>query len=135
MDYTNQQTLLRGLQNGETAAFEHLRETSYHSVAYIAKSNSGSNDDAEDLYSEGIEKLLQDISVPSFVLKKKVSSFFIEICVNKNKNMFRKQKTKLKYLNEQRDDSYEEAFEERIDREVFQGIHWKSNKKLKEDCQ
>ena len=49
--------------------------------------------------------------------------------------MLKSKKASMNYLNEQNEDSYEETFEERIDRDVFQGIHWKSYKKLKEDCQ
>jgi RNA polymerase sigma factor (sigma-70 family) len=135
MDYTNQQYLLQGLQNGETAAFEFLQETSYRLVAKIIGSKPGSREDAEDLYYEGIEILIRKIKKPNFVLSSKVQTMLVKTCRKVYKDKLDKQKSKLKYMNEQRDEIYEEGFEENIDHKLFHGIHWKSFKKLKEDCQ
>jgi RNA polymerase sigma factor (sigma-70 family) len=135
MDYTIEKNLLQGLQAGDDAAFEHLRKTCYESVAFIVKTTSGSKEDEEDLYSEGIEILIQVINAPDFVLRSKVRTLLINICRRKNIDKLHRQKARQNYLNQNRDDSYEENFEELIDRKVFQGILWTSFKKIKEDCQ
>ena len=113
MDYTIEKNLLQGLQAGEDAAFEHLRKTCYESVAFIVKSTAGSKEDAEDLYSEGIEILIPLINAPNFELNSKVRTLLINICRRTNKDKLKKEKARQNYLNEQRDDSYEENFEDR----------------------
>ena len=135
MDYTIQKNLLQGLQKGETAAFDHLHKTSYKVIASLSDSITGRKEDAEDLYYEGIAALLHDINKPNFVLKGKVRTLLFKICRNKNIDKLKSEKSKMNYMNEQRNYSYEETFEESIDRKVFQGIYWKSFKKMKEDCQ
>jgi RNA polymerase sigma factor (sigma-70 family) len=135
MDYSIDKNLLQGLQAREDAAFEHLRKTCYESVAFIVKSTAGSKEDAEDLYSEGIKILIPVINAPDFVLNSKVRTLLLNICRKTYKDKLNREKARLNYLNEQRDDSYEENFEELIDRKVFQGILWNSFKKIKEDCQ
>ncbi len=135
MDYTIEKNLLQGLQAGDDAAFEHLRKTCYGSVAFIVKSTSGSREDAEDLYSAGIEILIRIINEPDFVLRSKVQTLLINICRRANKDKLNREKTRQKYLNQLREDSYEESFEELIDRKVFQGILWNSFKKIRDDCQ
>lgn len=135
MDYTNDKNLLRGLQNREDAAYMHLRKTCYKSVAFIVRSSSGREEDAEDLYSEGIEILIPLISAPNFVLKSTVRTLLISVCRNAYNNKLNSQIASQNYLDQQRDDSYEENFEELIDREVYQGIFWISLKKIRDDCQ
>ena len=125
MDYTNDKNLLQGLQGGDDAAFEHLRKTCYESVAFIVKSTARSKEDAEDLYSEGIEILIPLINAPDFVLNSTVRTLLINICRRKNIDKLDRQKARQNYLNQQHDDSYEENFEELIDRKVFQGILWR----------
>jgi RNA polymerase sigma factor (sigma-70 family) len=135
MDYTNQQTLLQGLQKGETAAFEHLREECYMSLDNACNLPSDRAEEKKDLYSDGIEALLDKINKPDFVLTSKVSTILIVICKNKNIDKLERENSRRKYLNELPDEIFEENFEERIDRKVFKGILWKSFKKMKDDCQ
>lgn len=135
MDYSIEKNLIQGLRNREADAFEHLRKTCFESVAFIAASASGSEEDARDLYSEGVVCLLETLDKPDLEMKCTVRTMLFKICTNRYNVIRKKERARWNFLNRKQDETYEENFEEILDRKVYRSIFWQSFKKLKEDCQ
>lgn len=135
MDYTIEKNLIEGLRRRDNAAFEHLHKTSYNSIASIVKSYSGTKEDAEDLYYDGIECLLNTIDDVNLEMTSKVRTLLYKICSNRYNNILKKLRASKRFLNEQREESFDEETGENMDRSVYKAIFWNSFEKLKEDCQ
>ncbi|MBY0425008.1 MAG: sigma-70 family RNA polymerase sigma factor [Cytophagales bacterium] len=89
-------TLLAALQNKEERAIRYVYWGYYDSVEKYVAMNSGTSEDAEDIFQEGLLVLLEKINQPSFELTSSIKTFLFAICknlwlreINKNKNMDR----------------------------------------------
>jgi len=134
MDYTIEENLIAGIRKREGKAFEHLRKTCFESIRYIAESYSKFKEDPEDLFSECLIVLTNYIDDKTFIIEGKVTSLMITIAKGKNIDNLRKENSKNAFLNDVREEAFEEEFEDKMDQEVYQGMFWQSVQKLKEDC-
>jgi len=134
MDYSNEETLIHGIRNREDAAFEYLHRTCFHRILSMIKVSGGGEEDAKDLFNDGIVILIQRID-KSEELNCKVSSLLCSICYNTNGRAMKKQRSRIRYLNEADEEPCEEQFEEQLDTPILESIFWSSFGKLKENCQ
>jgi RNA polymerase sigma factor (sigma-70 family) len=133
--FTDEATIIKAIRERNSDVFEYLRNRYYRSVRMMIKSNSGSEEDVEDVYSEGLACLIEVVDDPKQKLKNKVSTVFISICKNLWLNILRSRRLHGKHSRSLNDPVYEEQFEEQMDKAIYKDIFWQSFAKLKADCQ
>jgi RNA polymerase sigma factor (sigma-70 family) len=75
-------TLYEGLKNNQPSAFEYLYKNNYLAVRQLVFQYKGSDDDAKDIFQEGVIALWNNIRSGSYQLRKdvKMSTYLIQIC-------------------------------------------------------
>jgi len=103
-------TLYEGLKNNEQFAFEYLYKNNYPAVRQLVFQYKGSDDDAKDIFQEGMIALWNNIRSGSYQLRPdvKMSTYLIQIC--KLRWMDRLKKASSRY--ELRQESYQEPAQE-----------------------
>lgn len=133
-EYTDDARLVRDLRKRESKAFEYLRDKCYRTVRIQVKELLGSPDETDDIFNESIARLLPMIDDPKLKLKSKVITLFLAI--TRNLLLTGKRDREVATRNtEHGEPSYEEDFDARMDRVMFEDILWKSFARLKKDCQ
>jgi len=74
--------LLTGLRSNDTKSLSSLYSEYYAVVARYIKQNSGTDEDAEDIFQEAIVVLLQKIKKPEFTLTAPLKYFLLAISKN-----------------------------------------------------
>ncbi|HEY3406322.1 MAG TPA: sigma-70 family RNA polymerase sigma factor [Ohtaekwangia sp.] len=74
--------LLKNLKTGDNSSFEYLYKTSYPSVEFYIRKNSGTPQDARDTFQEAIVVLLEKINRPDFVLTSSLKTYLFAISRN-----------------------------------------------------
>jgi len=82
MSTSHDQLLLNGLRSDDSRSLSLLYSEYYASVAYYIKKNSGTDQDAEDIFQETIVILLQKIKEPDFTLTAPLRYFLLAISKN-----------------------------------------------------
>ncbi len=79
--YTDQ-ALYDGLRNNHQPAFEHLYRQHYPAVRQLVQQYRGSEDDARDIFQEGMIALWDNIRSGAYQLREgvKMSTYLIQIC-------------------------------------------------------
>lgn len=80
--YSDQQRLRTDLKLERNEAFEHLYRRSYRAIEKMVMSNSGSQDEAKDIFQDGVIGLLKLIRKPEFELKAHITTLMYSICRN-----------------------------------------------------
>jgi RNA polymerase sigma factor (sigma-70 family) len=75
-------SLLSQLQKEENAAFDRLYEDCFPSIAKYVQQNSGSRQDAEDIFQEAVIVLLHKIRQPEFCLTASLKTYLFSISKN-----------------------------------------------------
>jgi len=82
MKYISKEALILALKAEKADAFEAVYQEAYKLVEYYIKSHGGQQEDAKDIFQEGIIGLLRLIRKPDFDLSAKLSSLMYSICRN-----------------------------------------------------
>lgn len=82
--YENQadQRMLNELRTGETGSFESLYRLYYPMIVHFVREHRGSDDDAQDVFQEGLLVFVKKIREPGFQLTSKISTFLFAVCRN-----------------------------------------------------
>src|SRR5688572_1434850 len=108
--------LLEQLKTGDSASFQLLYKFYFPSVASYIKQNTGSKQDAEDIFQEAILVLLQKVRQPDFVLTSALKTYLYAVA--KNLWLKRLRERKLVLMDEpERFQMESETFAVEIDRE------------------
>ena len=75
-------TLLEKLKTEDSSSFELLYKFFFPSIASYIKQNTGSNEDAEDVFQEAIIVLLQKVRQPDFVLTFSLNTYLYAVAKN-----------------------------------------------------
>jgi len=80
-NYTDE-TLYEGLRNNHQPAFEHLYRQHFPAVRQLVYQHRGSEDDAKDIFQEGMIALWNNIRSGAYQLREgaKMSTYLIQIC-------------------------------------------------------
>ena len=137
-NYKDKLTLLTAIKNSENAAFEHLYRAYYVMVANYVKKNSGTEDDARDVFQEVVfifyKKLRGD---PNFELTVEIGTYLYAIAQNLWLSNLRK-KNSVTIMDDELalSDSIEDvdAMEEHLDMEKKHNQVADALKSMKEEC-
>ncbi len=73
------QQLVDGLIHGSSAALDHLYETYFPMVAKMIASNSGTTEDAKDIFQESVLVLYDRVRQPGFELTSKLKTYLYSV--------------------------------------------------------
>lgn len=133
-DYSIEANLIDGINQNEPHAWEYLRKASFRGVRYIVTTNQGSEEDAEDMLSEGIAALVEKVSKGKLVMTAKMSTLLISICEKKWLDILKGRDTQRRNIGKLRDaPGY--TSEEKMDRAVFWNIARECFSQLEKQCQ
>ena len=77
---TNEQLLLRGLADNDTKAIETIYKDNFKMVQAFILNNSGSYDDARDIFQEAMITLYEKAKSESFVLTSQIKTYIYSVC-------------------------------------------------------
>ncbi|MCB0583442.1 MAG: sigma-70 family RNA polymerase sigma factor [Phaeodactylibacter sp.] len=81
--YTDPKKLLEALRRGEERAFEQVYRSCYRQISSMARSNSGTESQAQDLFQETLLVFLGKLRDPAFELTSDVCTFLYAIAQRK----------------------------------------------------
>ena len=84
------QEIIERIQKGDETALDYLYTKNYRVIARYVTSNSGSADEAKDLFQDGLIVFWQKAASGNLVMTSKISTFLFSIC----KNLWRKELSK-----------------------------------------
>ena len=76
----NEQALLKGLANNDSKAVEALYKSHFNMIQHFVLNNSGSFDDARDIFQEAMITLYEKVQSSSFVLTCQIKTYLFSIC-------------------------------------------------------
>ncbi len=134
--------LLRGLQQGKKWAIEQLYRDAYPTVQSLIKRNSGTVDDAKDLFQDCLLILIPKLREPSFTIKAAPSTYLYAIARNQWLSKLRKNnKNPVDLIVDEPEINYQlkeladfDPDKSAANSELY-GLVKKAFKKLGEDCQ
>lgn len=74
--------LLEDLRNGKSSAYQHLYESYFGMVNYFVTHNSGSADEANDIFQEVVIVLFEKLRDPAFTVQYKLKTYLYSVCRN-----------------------------------------------------
>lgn len=78
----NDEAWLAAIRKGTDEAFAELYRSFFGMVKYLVVSNSGSEDDAQDIFQDAIVILYENARQPDFVLTAALKTYLYSICRN-----------------------------------------------------
>lgn len=82
-NFTSDEILVEALKKGDNNALKFIYRTYWPMISKFVRSNSGSLEDAEELYQEGIIALYENVRNADFMLRCSVKTYIYSICRNK----------------------------------------------------
>lgn len=129
-----EQQLLEHLKNEEQAAFDELYRRYYTMALNHIRKNSGTTNDAEDIFQEALLVLVKQLRKPDFQLTSKLGTFLQSIIRNLWLNELRKRKQTTSIENGELDFPDENLLPEKELQERRHQLIQKVFKNLKQDC-
>jgi RNA polymerase sigma factor (sigma-70 family) len=133
--YTEQE-LIEGLKSRNRGIMKHLYREYNPMIVDLVTKNSGSTDDALDVFQEGMVVLYEKAADPGFEWKSTLKTFLYAVCRNKWLMQLRKRRGKATLSLEP---GFEKAADEDIHRDLIQfekrELMRKHFKQLGDDCQ
>jgi RNA polymerase sigma factor (sigma-70 family) len=90
--YPSEEVLILGLQRGDKQALERIYSAYWPTIAQFVRLNKGSEQEAEDLYQEGILAFYEQVRKGSFQMNCSIKTYLYSICRNKWLSQLRAQK-------------------------------------------
>lgn len=91
------QEIIERIKKGDESAAEYLYKQHFSMMSRLIKKNSGSEDDAKDIYQDAIIVFWEKITSGDFVLSSKISTYLYSVCFN----LWRKELERRKKLSSQ----------------------------------
>ena len=100
--------VLKKIKSGDETALDYIYKKNYKMMTRLVISNSGTEEEAKDIYQEAILIFWQKVQKKDFVLTSKISTFIYSIC----QNLWRKElERKSRLSGEMTEDSELNTFE------------------------
>jgi len=113
------QEVLEYIQEGKEEAIDYLYTKYYRMMLNMVLKNSGTEDEAKDIYQDALIVFWQKVSRNELTLTSKISTYLYSICLN----LWRKELDRKKRLSS-----------EEVDGEVIQGNDKKERIKIMNEC-
>jgi len=127
--------IIERIRNREDDAFVYLQVKFQDSIRLMVLEMGGSQEDAKDVFSEGLVALIRLVDREDFVLNCKLGTLVYALCKKTWLQQLDKQVAMRNYHVRKLDSSDEKDFTEETDQQLFHEIFWESFRKLDKVCQ
>ncbi|TFH25077.1 MAG: sigma-70 family RNA polymerase sigma factor [Bacteroidia bacterium] len=135
MEEYNDQYIIDSIRNRDDVAFKYLQVKFQDSIRLMVTEMGGSQEDAKDVFSEGLIALIRLVDRKDFVLNCKLGTLVYALCNKTWKQHLEKQVAVNNYHVLKLESSPEWDFTEEVDQQLYQEIFWESFKRLEKVCQ
>lgn len=126
--------MLSGIRNRENLAFNYLDYKVKAAIRLMVIEKGGNRKDAEDVYSDGIEILIQKVDNPDYNPTCSMPTLLYAICVNKWKQILDRKAIHHNYQLRHNECADSFDFSENQDNEMYRRILWDCLEKLDRSC-
>jgi len=135
MEIFTDQHIIDGIRNRDDATFKYLQVKFQESIRLMVIEKGGSQEDAKDVFSEGLIALIRLVDHEDFVLSCKLGTLVYALCLKKWKQHLEKQTAVRNYHVRKLDTTPDWDFTEEADQHLYHEIFWESFEKLDKVCQ
>jgi len=135
MEIFNDQHIIDGIRNRDDATFKYLQVKFQDSIRLMVVEMGGSQEDAKDVFSEGLIALIRLVDQEDFVLSCKLGTLVYALCKKTWKQHLEKQTAVRNYHVRKLDTTPDWDFTEEADQHLYHEIFWECFGKLDKVCQ
>ena len=135
MEKYNDQHIIDSIRKREDVAFKYLQVKFQDSIRLMVMEMGGSQEDAKDVFSEGLIALIRLVDREDFVLNCKLGTLVYALCKKTWKQHLEKLVAVRNYHVRKIDSSPDWDFTEETDQQLYQEIFWECFKQLEKVCQ
>ena len=135
MEKSGDQHIIDSIRKRDDVAFKYLQVTFQDSIRLMVTEMGGSQEDAKDVFSEGLIALIRLVDREDFELTCKLGTLVYALCKKTWKQHLEKQVAVNNYHVRKLESSPEWDFTEEVDLQLYQEIFWESFKQLEKVCQ
>ncbi len=134
MELSADQRIVEGIQKREDTAFKYLQVKYYDIIRLMVRERGGTDEDAKDVFSEGLIALIKLTDQTGFTLTCKLSTLVYALCKKKWDQQLEKitavRNYHLKKLSPDPDPDFTEVSDQKMVEEVF----WECFQQLDQSC-
>jgi RNA polymerase sigma factor (sigma-70 family) len=127
--------ILEGLKRRENPVVTHIHRVYMPMVMLLAFRSGGTKEDAEDLFNQMIEVLINKLDKEEIILRCKLRTYIYSICGNLLKMEIRNKASSLKYRSQLAVCENDNDFTENHDRDIYERIFLESLSKIDSEKQ
>jgi len=135
MEQYSDQHIIDSIRKREDVAFKYLQVKFQDSIRLMVQEMGGCQEDARDVFSEGLIALIRLVDQEDFTLTCKLGTLVYALCKKTWKQHLEKQVAVRNYHVRKLDSSPEWDFTEETDQQLYQNIFWESFRQLEKVCQ
>jgi len=135
MEKNSDQYIIERIRSREDDAFVYLQVKFQDSIRLMVLEMGGSQEDAKDVFSEGLVALIRLVDREDFVLNCKLGTLVYALCKKTWLQQLEKQVAVRNYHVRKLDSPAEQDFTEEADQQLIHDIFWESFRKLDKVCQ
>ncbi len=135
MESYSDQHIIDSIRKREDVAFNYLQVKFQDGIRLMVMEMGGSQEDAKDVFSDGLIALMRLVDREDFELNCKLGTLVYALCKKTWKQHLEKQVAVRNYHVRKLETSPEWDFTEETDQQIYQDIFWESFKQLEEVCQ
>jgi RNA polymerase sigma factor (sigma-70 family) len=133
-EYSDQH-IIDSIRRREDVAFKYLQVKFQDSIRLMVMEKGGTQEDAKDIFSEGLIALIRLVDRDDFVLTCKLGTLVYALCLKSWQQHLEKQVAVRNYHVRKLEDAPEWDFTEEADQQLYQEIFWECFKQLENVCQ
>lgn len=135
MQESSDQHIIESIRKREDVAFKYLQVKFQDSIRLMVMEMGGTEEDAKDVFSEGVVALIRLVDREDFSLNCKLGTLVYALCNKTWKQHLEKQVAVQNYHVRKLENTPEWDFTEESDQQLYQDIFWECFKQLEEVCQ
>jgi len=135
MNDRNEQHIIDSIRRREDVAFKYLQVRFQESIRLMVLEKGGTQEDAKDVFSEGLIALIRLVDREDFQLSCKLGTLVYALCLKSWKQHLEKQVAVRNYYARKPEDAPEWDFSEEADQQLYHEIFWECFKQLEKVCQ
>jgi len=135
MNDRNEQHIIDSIRRREDVAFKYLQVRFQESIRLMVLEKGGTQEDAKDVFSEGLIALIRLVDREDFALTCKLGTLVYALCLKSWKQHLEKQVAVRNYHARKPEDAPEWDFSEEADQQLYHEIFWECFKQLEKVCQ
>lgn len=130
-----QSSIITGIRKRDDKAYKFLKEKLFGRVTKMVLERQGTEDDAQDVFSEGFLQLTHHLDNSENSPPRDVAGYLFVICRNIWQKTLERRKQDKDYREYNHGDKIDHGIEWYVEKNVKKKVFWESYNKLREKCQ